>query len=446
MDFPGSSRLKYLTENIRGNKHSGLKSRLMNGAFWSVLGAAGGRGVVLIAFIVVARIIGQEKYGEFGIIRSTINMFTVFASVGIGYTASKYIAQHRNRQPREAGEVYALSNALSVGIGILFSVLLIFFAPLIAEKSLQNPLLANDIKLGTFVLFFTILNGVQNGALSGFEAFRTIAVNTFISGIIQSACLIAGSYYWGVEGGIVALGIGCIGLYILNHRSIHRQLSVYQIPVKLRSVKKKTWQILWRFSFPAILSSIMVLPVLWWAKTYLVRQAGYLEMADFDVADQWGIMILFIPNTLAQVILPLLSNTLEEGTTKQYFKLIRVNILLNVAISFTIALGVAFLGKLILSFYGKGFVQVEPLIYMAIATIFMSACSVVGQVLASQDKMWLGFIFNLLWSIWIVIFTFLFVGNGYGASGLALAIVLSYVLHFIAQSIYVFQFLRKQKV
>lgn len=426
--------------------HTSLKSRLLNGAFWSVLGAVGGKGLVLIAFIIVARIIGQRAYGEFGIIRSTINMFTVFASAGIGYTASKYIAQHRNRQPQAAGEIYALSNVLAWAIGFLFALLLVAFSSLIAERSLQNPLLADDIKWGALVLFFTTLNGVQNGALSGFEAFKPIAVNTFLSGLFQSICLVAGCYFWGIEGCIAGLGLGCVALYFLNHYSIRRYLKQYAIVPEVRRVKKQTWRVLWKFSFPAILSSVMVLPVLWWAKTYLVRQAGYVEMADFDVADQWGVMVLFIPATLSQVILPLLSNTLEEGTTGQYFRLIRVNILLNVVISSFIALGVIVLGKYILSFYGKGFVEVQPLIYMMIATVIMSACHVVGQVFASQDKMWLGVMFNFIWAVWIVIFTILLVGNGYGAGGLALAIVFSYVLHFIFQGIYIFKFLKKQEL
>lgn len=422
---------------------TGLKSRLLNGAFWSILGAVGGRGLVLLSFIIVARIIGQYAYGELGIIRSTINMFTIFASAGIGFTASKYIAQHRNSDPQKAGEVYVLSTFASLCIGSLFVIFLIFFSPLIAERSLQNPTLADDIQLGALVLFFTTINGVQNGALSGFEDFRIIAINTFLSGVIQSISLIVGCYFWGIEGAIVGLGLGCVALYLLNRRALKKQLHAFQISFKLSTVKKETFGILWKFSFPAILSSIMVIPVLWWAKTYLIQQSGYINMADFDVADQWCTLVFYIPGTLSQIILPLLSNTLEEGTSRQYFKLVKVNLLLNIGISMVVGLGVIVFGKYILGFYGKEFVGTDTLFLMIISAVLISACNVVGHILASQDRMWLCLGFNFVWAVWVVIFTLHFVGAGYGAKGLALAILCSYCLHFLLQGFYVFKFLRK---
>ena len=38
---------------------------------------------MLLSFMIVARIIGKESYGELGIIRSTLNMFTLLAGMGL---------------------------------------------------------------------------------------------------------------------------------------------------------------------------------------------------------------------------------------------------------------------------------------------------------------------------------------------------------------------------
>lgn len=418
-----------------------LKQRLLKGSFWSLLGAVTGKGFVLLAFIGVARIIGQHAYGELGIIRSTINMFIAVSGMGVGYTASKYIAQYRISDSRRAGEIYALSNIMSVSVGFIGAVVLIFCAQYIADNSLQAPHLSTDIKIGAVVLFFTTINGIQSGALSGFEAFRSLAINTFISGLVQSFFLVLLSEFYGVSGCIGALGIGCMSLGLLNACSIRKEFDKYGITYDIREIRRNTLGVLWKFSFPALLSSLVVIPILWWAKTHLVSHSGYGDMAVFDVADQWSLMVLFVPGTLAQIILPLLSNTLAEGTKRQYIKLVKVNLFLNFVISVTVAFFVILLGRFIMSLYGKDFVELRPLYLMMIASVFMSVCNVVGQVIASRDKMWIGFAFNLVWVVWIAVFTILF--EEYGATGLALSITCSYALHFIGQLVYLIIYLRK---
>ncbi|TWV61371.1 oligosaccharide flippase family protein [Parabacteroides distasonis] len=419
-----------------------LKQRLLNGAFWSLLGAVTGRGFVLLAFMLVARIIGKYAYGELGIIRSTINLFTVVSGMGIGYTASKYIAQYRDSDSVNAANIYMLSNFISVCTGIIGSAVLILSASYIAEYSLKNPCLEIDIQIGAIVLLFTTINGAQSGALSGFEAFKKIAINTFISSLIQGILLIILCSYYGVSGCVLALGIGCMCLSILNNRSIKAELNNRNMIPSLRSVKRDSLNILWKFTIPALLSSIVIIPVLWWAKTFLVSNVGYEEMAIFDVADQWSIMVLFIPCTLAQIILPLLSNIMVGGTQKQYLKLVRVNLLLNFVISSCVAFLIVICGPFILSLYGKDFVQTGPLYLMMIASVLISICNVVGSVIASKDKMWAGLGFNMVWAVWIILFTVMF--KDLGAKGLALAIVLSYTLHFIAQFLYICNILKSR--
>lgn len=423
-------KIRILIDNNKGT----LRQRLLSGAVWSVAGAFLAKGITLISYIVLAQLIAQETYGELGIIRSTLNMFTAVSGMGIGYTASKYIAQYRNSDPLFAGNIYALSNFLSVVIGGIGVLCLILFSDRIASGSLGVPHLASGIRIGAMVLFFTTINGIQSGALAGFESFRAIAVNQLISGIVQAILMIVLGYRYGLEGCVGALGIGCMILGILNYKAINADLVRNKIPHSLKNVTAGTFGVLWRFSFPALLSSLMVIPVLWWAKTVLANTSGYAEMAIFDVADQWSMTIVFIPQALAQIILPILSNTLAEGTPDQYIRLVKINLIINFVVSSLIALVIVILSPWILGMYGAGFVKLPPLMLMMAVSVFMSICNVVGQVIASQDKMWIGFAFNMGWAVWIVVFTQCF--KHLGATGLALAIACSYLLHFIGQTVY----------
>lgn len=431
---------------IKRINSSDLSRRLFHGSFWSLFGAITGRVITLISYIWIARLLGQNMYGEFGILRSTISMFMVLAGMGIGATASKYIAQYRNSDPDYAGEIYALSNLVTVIGGGLFVLILVFFSPYIAQYSLHNIQLSSEIKLSAAVLFFVTLNSAQSGTLAGFENFKSIAINTLVSCALQGVCMVVGCYYLKISGVLIGWGVGCFVLWLLNNRCIVKQLDKYNVKYKLRAINKKTFNVLWRFSLPATLSSLMVVPVLWWAKTYLISRSGYSEMAVFDVADQWSMMVLFIPTALAQIILPLLSNTLEEGTSDQYLKLIKMNILINAFITFLLSVGVCLLGRYIMGLYGNGFVDIETLTLMMIASMAMSVCNVVGQVIASYGRMWLGFLFNFCWGIMLFLFSLLFIKD-MGAKGLALAITCSYILFFVIQLIYIVKVIfRKQTI
>ena len=417
------------------NQHNNsVKHRLLHGAFWSIFGSIISKAINLLSFIILARVITQESYGELGIIRSTLNMFAVATGMGIGYTATKYIAQYRNLNPSLAGNIYALSNYLSIVVGVIGTICLLLLSNTIAETSLGAPHLSTTIKLGAIVLFFTTINGIQSGALNGFEAFNKSAINQIVAGIIQGVLIILLGFYYGINGCVIALGIGCIILGILNKISISEELKNSNINCDIKNIDQSTISILWKFSIPTLLSSLMVTPVLWLSRTILINESGYEQMAIFDVADQWSMSVIFIPNALAQIALPILSNTLSFGEKNKYIKLVKFNLIANFIVASTVSVVVIILSPYILKMYGPEYSNRMPLIFMMIATVCMSICNVVGQVIASQGKMWIGFGFNLIWGVCLIFFTSIFAKQG--AMGLALAITCSYIIHFIGQGLY----------
>ena len=421
---------KQIIERI---KSSNIASRLASGAFWSILGNVIGKGFMLLSFIIVARILGKQEYGEMGMIRSTIVMFSIFAGAGISLTASRYIAIYRNTDTYKTQEVYLLSSYFSIAMGLLIALLLYFFAPVIAEKSLHSPKLIGDIRIGACVLFFITLNSAQNGILSGFEQFKSIAINASIYGVAQLAFLTIGAYFWGTSGVIIGLGLSAIVLGVINQYSIHSKTKrIFVQHIRLRNIRKETVSILWKFSFPAIMSSILAIPALWWCKTLVVQADGFGSMANYDVAEQWNSIILFIPTTLAGMIIPILSNTLAEGTANQYKKIVSINILFNAAITTVIVLFLYLLTSLILKSYGAEFTDKNTFRILILSTIPNAISAVLGQVIASKGKMWAGFVLNLLWAIWLILLSLLFIQHlKYGALGLAFAVLCAYILHTI---------------
>ena len=102
-----------------------LRARFAMGAFWSVAGAVVSRGFLLVASIFCARFLGKEGFGALGMIQSTVGMFGVFAGLGLGMTATKYVSELRRRDPERAGRILALSDAVAFVSGSVITVLMI---------------------------------------------------------------------------------------------------------------------------------------------------------------------------------------------------------------------------------------------------------------------------------------------------------------------------------
>lgn len=417
-------------------KKSDIGKRIVSGAFWSFTGTALAKFFVLLAGIIVARILGKEEYGELGIIRSTVYMFVVFGTVGLGLTATKYISEFRDTLKERVGSIILISVLFTTIAGICVTCLVVLMAPYLAEKTLNAPHLVNEIRWGGILLFWAIINSVQNGILSGFERFRSIAINTLLSGIGEFIFVVLGAYYYGVIGAISGSGCGFFVLSCLNLYSIRKVLLQNSICISFKCISLSDLKLLYKFSLPAAFSSLMVAPVFWYIRALLVRHEGFGAMGIYEVADQWKIIILFVPSAISQIVLPILSNMLGNNDKLSYWRVLRYNIYINVSIAFFLALIVALCSHWILRLYGNTFVDVCPIIILAFSTIFTSFSNVVGLAISSRAKMWTGFAFNALWACVLIGLSYCFLNVGLGATGLSLAVLLSYMLHAVIQFLY----------
>lgn len=421
-------------------KASDIARRMMSGAFWSFTGTALGKFCVLLTGIICARILGKEQFGELGMVRSTIGMFIILGAGGIGVTATKFISSYRQDEPQHAASIYRLSMLFSLSLGILTTLLLLGFTGCLAESFLKSSELAYPLIIGSAVLFLSILNSSENGTLAGLEDFRSIAINTLISSFVESACMIAGAYFYQIEGAIAGFAIGVLVLYLANKRSALRSLRRAGIPTKTSHVAKEDWQLIYKYCIPATLSALTVTPVFWLVRTLLVRGEGYSELGSFEAADQWKVIILFVPGAISQIVLPIMASIKE---TAKFRRTLAGNILLIGVVSALLAIPTLFLAPVIMPLYGKTFTDMAPLTYLAISTIPTALAQILEMTLYSRDRMWTCFAFNLLWGASAVVLSYYFLHTGQGAAGVALAILLAYLLKMLCMGGYLFSFISK---
>ncbi|MBR1446432.1 MAG: oligosaccharide flippase family protein, partial [Alloprevotella sp.] len=242
---------------------SDIGHRMASGASWSFTGTALAKFIVLVAGIACAHVLGKHEYGQFGMVRSTISLFVVFGFAGMGLTATKFISEYKKDHKERIPSIYLLTNGFAILTGLLVAIAILFLAPTIADRTLNAPELVVPLRVGALLLFVTVINGAQQGTLAGFENFKAIALNTLIGSIAESVLMLIGGYYWGVTGAVLGFGSGFIVLYVANNISIRKNFLSYGLERRLSLFDKKDLHLLYKFSLPAMLSSLMVAPGFW---------------------------------------------------------------------------------------------------------------------------------------------------------------------------------------
>lgn len=424
---------------IYATKHS-LTRRIARGMSWVLVGTCISQVFTLAAGIVVARWLGSEQYGRFGIIQSTIAAIGVFAGLGLGLTAAKYVSEFLEASPERAGRIASMCIVSSVAAGMLIMVAVLFGAGLLAEKSLNDSRMSAYLRLASVLPLLNAVIGVQSGILAGMEAFRDVAITSVYRGTASLPLLLCGVHFGGLTGAVVALIATAVVGVICNQVALRKyHLFRYDGIFSER-------RILWKFSVPAVLSGAMVGPVMWLGNMILAKQTnGYAQLGLFTAAYQWRTAVTFLPAILAQTTLPILSQIYGTGDVRRFCKVLGVNITITLSIS-TLAAIMIMAGKpIIIRAYGHGYETIsDVMILMLIATVLSAGASVVGQALASAAEMWAGFWLNCFWALAFVLSCIVLVPNQ-GALGLAEAFLVSYSFHALFVTLYSGFTLRNRK-
>ena len=417
-------------------KNSHLARRLASGAIWTFSGTAFAKLLVLVSGVLCAHVLGKAEYGELGMVRSTVGMFTVLGTAGLVVTATKYIAQYKSTSKEKVASIYKLTNRFALITGLFVTALILILSNYLATETLKAPHLVNALRMGALMLFVCVINGAQGGTLYGFEDFKSIAINTLIGSIAEAGLMLVGAYYYGVFGALLGFGSGYIVLYFLNLISIKKNLKTFSIPQHNIKICKEDISLLYKFSLPALLSSLLVAPTIWVVKTMLVNKSGFEELANFEAADYWKVIILYIPYAISTIILPILSDSKISDDKQKYWKIVKINIALNGGIAFICALMVALSSNLLVSLFGSNYSDNLTMAVLAFSTVFTSIGNVVGLSLTSRSLMWQGFAFNVLWAVMTVTFSYISISHGFGSVGVASSILLAYFIHAVIQLVF----------
>jgi len=386
----------------------------------------------MVSSIAVARMLGKEGFGEIGMVLSTLGVFGVLAGFGLGVTATKYIAEFRFSEPARAGRITSLTVAVAFITSSLMLVACLLFADFLSVQTLNRAGLAPLLYAGALLLFFSSMGGVLSAALSGFESFKVMAKINIWMGAFTIPIAILLVWLYGTQGAIASQTIiAAIGL-ILSAFALTRECKLFEIKFIFSKDMWRERMLLWRFSIPAMFSSVVVVPVTWLTNAILVKQPnGFSELGLFNAANQWRMLVLFIPALLTSVMLPILSETHGRANKDDFIRTVSLNLRTTLVTAFPFTVLVILLSEPLAHLYGREFIKCENIIVVLMISCFLAVVNgAVGTALAGSGQMWLGSAFNLGWAIALIISSIFFVSR-YGGFGLGIAYLTAYLLHTI---------------
>lgn len=409
---------------------SDTRLRIAKGAFWGTFGTVATRSVTIILSFVLARILGKEGFGEYGILNSTAAMISGFSGLGIGVTVTRYVASLRIREPERAGKIIGLSSIITWFSALLFGAVFIYFAPWLAKTTLAAPQLAPMLQISSISIGLGVINSVQVSTLTGLESFKTSSILSTIFGIIQSVLVVLFALYAGVKGAVIALafssGITVIAYYIISRKELHKA----KIKVTFNEAWIE-WRILVKYSLPAFLGTITVVPVIWSSNAFLANQPnGYGQLGIFNAAMQWDAFVLFFPALISTAILPVMSDLYGRGDRRGSINIMWKMMSFTAVLVIPLAILISLFSPIIIKAYGPSFSGGHWVIVIVVFTTVLNSISAhLGTFIAASGKMWIGFAINCAWGLSFLIFSYYLVK--WGAEGLATAKFIAYFLHLI---------------
>ncbi|WP_300502409.1 oligosaccharide flippase family protein [uncultured Duncaniella sp.] len=401
----------YFTRFIKSSQFQRIKnSKIAADSFWAVFGNGFGYALLLLSGIIIARFLGKDVYGEYGMVKSTMLYIAGFATMGLGITSTKYIAEFIKKDNTQIKSLARDAMFITLIASSVIAILLAIFAHPLANY-LDTPTLALPFQILGCLIIFKAITTTQNGILAGFSNFKIIARNNVVCSIYMLAAAAPLTYFFGLKGALAALlstqAMNCI----LNYIKLHALLSSLQNQVNVNRKKE-----LFLFSFPIAIQESSYTICQWGGTILLVKMSSIGELGIFSAVSQWNAIITFIPGLLSNVILSHLSSSIDDSN--RHNKTIKLMLCVNLACTLTPFAIIYFWAPWVATFYGTSFHGMTPVLRVyTFCTIFTCCSNIFTSELIVTHHNWLLMIIRFFRDCSIFLLAIVFLYRSKGAHG-----------------------------
>lgn len=385
---------------------------------------------MLVLTMLLVQFIGPREFSRFAVIQATVVTALVFAGYGPGLAATRFASLLRGADLQRLGSMLGVLRVAAVLSSVAVVLVLVGASGFLAARALGNPDIQPLILIAAIAVLFGAMDAFQSGVLVGLEAMRASAISMLFGvGLGVPATLFLAHEY-----GDLGAVSGLVLIYVLQAAAsallLRRECARRAIHISAYG-GRTVWRELLAFTAPSMLSGLLVAPTHWLVQASLMRSApDGVQLTVLAVAMQWFYAICFVPQAAGRVVLPVLSDMRGRGQDATVTGVLRSVLYAYALVVIPVASGVALASSAVMGLYGVTHAsEGGALGLVAIAAAFASLCVPVGQAIAAEGRMWLGLAANLLWAVVFIGGATLMLDNG--AAGVALALLVAYVLQFL---------------
>ncbi len=376
------------------------QSRLFHDSFWAVLGNGVGNFLMLISGILIAKYLGKDAYGEYGMVKSTMYYIALFSTLSLGTTSTKFVAEYIQKNKDEVPSIVASTMMITFVFSLVLSFLLFLFSSSLSSF-INAPQLCKPFRFLGIIIFFRALGTVCSGILGGYKDFRGVGINSIVSGVIMVTLCIPMTIHFGTAGALVTLLLSQVFLGISNLMRVRSITDRIETKGNISYIKR-----LINFSYPFAIAELVYSFSALGVNLLITKYASVGELGLFTACTQWNSIILFMPGLLSNVILSHLSSTYVNNELA-HKSILRKMLLVNFSCTIIPFLAVYLLSPWISKYYGPSFAGMKSvLVIITLSTLFICLARVFQSELTSVGKKWTLMIIRCSYNILILIVSY----------------------------------------
>lgn len=364
--------------------------KIVSMSFWLLVGNTIGKVTMFVTNILVARILSQELFGQFSMIRSAVNIGTSIVRSTLGLIATKDIAAIKQAKDGQIiSYIFTIFLLNFIFVLLIIIAILIFSQWIISSFFLGQIGMRSALYIGLIILLVSSLSTLVQSFLIGFEFFRIPAILSAIVTCLSIPIIYFLINLYGLYGALFSVAIYFLFDSILKLSFLTLRIRYPNNQLSLRSILFYAKSVL-SFSLPLTLAISCTSLTFWYARTVIVNSTqAFSDIAIFDAAYQWLTIIMLITGATTNVALPLFSKSNRTGEKDGTNRIFKLNLIVNLVISVGIAFVFILFSKQIMQLYGTQYIKgFRVLVVLSITSILFTVSSLLNKYMLANNSSW----------------------------------------------------------
>lgn len=283
-----------------------ISSNLAKGAVYSYASMVLLKVLLLLNSVIIARWLGPENLGIYSVFSQIQNFILAFGLFGMPLAVSRFVAEYEKKDRPALQEILSSMLLFSLAAAVIVSSALLAFSETVALRVYGEPRLIPLIRLGSAIVFLSLMNNVLKALLQGFQKIVLMArmnVAIGIASALLTLLLVVRFTITGVvlrDAAVAALTLGAL-LY-----SLAKFFSVSGLTLRPRFNAAVLYKVL-AFAAPLFLASVAMFGADLFIRSHLALKCGFERAGFFSISDNFFQMVYFIPQAIALPFLPIIT-------------------------------------------------------------------------------------------------------------------------------------------